>query len=110
MSDYSNPGPIKTTNNISTKLISENTISDPLHPFDEHGGSINMSTSNDEGKVIAVVAKVKHTATENQAHWRHKQPHRHRAINQIVSDGDLMFHKKGTIMHFADLTRQVPIS
>ena len=54
--NYSNPGLIKTTNNVNTKSTSENTISDPLHSSDEQSDSINMSSSNDDGWFTAVVA------------------------------------------------------
>ena len=99
--DYSNPGPIKTTNNIHIKLSSEIDNSESLHPSNEQGDSINMSSSNDEGGVTAVIATVRYTATKNQAHWRLEQPSRHCTSDQILrnlldsgSDGDLMFHKK----------------
>ena len=70
-----------------------------------------------EGRVTAVVAKVKYTATKIQARWTFKHPGRHCTSNNIIkvllgsgSDGDLWFHKKETPMHFLHLTRQVPLS
>ncbi len=70
-----------------------------------------------EGRVTAVVAKVKYEATESQARRKSEHPGRHCTSDNIIkvlldsgSDGDLMFHEKGAPMHFPYLTRQVPLS
>ncbi len=116
LSDYSNLSPNKTTNHGNTNTTSENDNSDSLLPS-KQGDSSNMSSSNDEGRVAAVVAKVRYKATKNQVHWRSKQPgwrctsdKNPRVLLDSGSDRDLMFHENGTIMHFPYLTRQVPIS
>ena len=65
-------------------------------------------TSQKEGRVTAVIAKARyHKATGNQFPQRHKQFEGSCQNNNIIkilldseSDGDLMFHEKGTSMHF----------
>ena len=59
LSDYPNPGLIKTTNHINFKSIPEVINSDSLHSTDDQSDSINMPSSNKEGQVTAVVAKVR---------------------------------------------------
>ena len=73
--------------------------------------------SESEGRVTAVVAKVKYEATESRARRKIEHPGRCCTSNNIIkvlldsgSDGDLLFHEKGTPMHFPYLTRQVPLS
>ena len=60
---------------------------------------------------------LRYTVNKNQANRKNKQPGQHCSSNQNLrvwqdtgSDQDLMFHRKGTIMHIFYLTRQVPIS
>jgi hypothetical protein len=81
--------------------------------------SVNSSfKSEQEGRVTAVVAKARYQkATKNQAQQRFEQSTRSCPSNTVIkvllnsrSDGDLMFHEKGTPMHFPYLTRQVPKS
>ena len=93
-------------------------LSDP-ELSDAHLNSVNCSFNNaQEGRVTAVVAKVKYQqATENQAKQKIEHSARCRSSNKVIqvlldsgSDGDLMFHEKGTPMHFPYLTRQVPNS
>ncbi len=65
-----------------------------------------------------MVATVKfQQVTKNQAKQRVEHSARCRPSNKIIqvlldsgSDGDLMFHEKGTPTHFPYLTRQVPNS
>ena len=103
-------------NNTKSELTAE--LSDP-----ELSGallnSVNCSfKSTQEGGVTAVVAKARyHRVTENQAKQKFKHSARSHTSNTIIkvlldsgSDGDLMFHEKGTPMHFPYLTRQVPNS
>ena len=65
--------------------------------------------------VTAVIAEMI-SATENQASTDHEHPSKRRSNNLIKvlldtgSDGDLMFHEKGTYKRFPYLTRQVPKS
>ena len=73
--------------------------------------------ADSEGRVTAVVAKVKYEATKSQARRKIEHPDRHCTSNKIIkvlldsgSDGDLWFHEKGTPMHFPYLARQVPLS
>jgi hypothetical protein len=74
--------------------------------------------SKKEGRVTAVVSQTRyHKATENHAQQRFKHSARGCPKNTVIkvlldsgSDGDLMFHEKGTPMHFPYLTRQVPNS
>ena len=84
-----------------------------------HLNNVNCSFDNaQEGRVTAVVAKAKYQkATENQAMQRVEHSARCHPSNEVIqvlldsrSDGDLMFHKKGTPMPFPYLTRQVPNS
>jgi hypothetical protein len=70
-----------------------------------------------ERRVTAVVAKVRyHKGTKNQAPQQIDNPAGSRPSNTIIkvlldrSDGDLMFHEKGTPIHSPYLTRQVPNS
>jgi hypothetical protein len=75
-------------------------------------------SSEQEGRFTAVVAKARYQrVTKNQAKQKFKHPARSRPSNAVIkvlldsgSDGDLMFHEKGTPMHFPYLTRQVPNS
>jgi hypothetical protein len=74
--------------------------------------------SQKEGRVTAAVTKaMHHKATKNQTKQRHEHSARSSTSNTVIkilldsrSDGDLMFHEKGTSMHFPYLTRQVPTS
>ena len=84
-----------------------------------HLNSVNCSFKNaQEGRVTAVVAKARYKkVTENQAPQRIERSARSRPSNEVIqvlldsgSDGDLMFHEKGTPMHFPYLARQVPNS
>ena len=81
--------------------------------------SVSPSFSNEqEGRVTAVVAKAMYQkATENQTKQSFECSARSRPSNPVIkvlldsgSDGNLMFHEKGTPMHFLYLTRQVPNS
>ena len=65
-----------------------------------------------EGNVTAVVAKVKYTAAKGQTCRKSEHPGRHCNNNNNIrvlldngSDGDLLFHEKGTPTHFPYLTR-----
>ena len=84
-----------------------------------HLNSVNCSFKNaQEGRVTAVVARERYQkATENQAPQRIKCSVRSHPSNEVIQDlldsgseGDVMFHEKGTPMHFPYLTRQVPNS
>jgi len=71
--------------------------------------------SKKEGRVTAVVAKARcQKAVEIQAQQRFQHSARSHpsktVINVLGSDGDLMFHEKGTPMHVPYLNRQVPNS
>ncbi len=79
----------------------------------------SSSFSNEqEGMVTAVVAKARYQkVTENQTKQRFEHSARSHPSNAVIkvlldsgSDGDLMFHEKGTPMHFPNLNRQVPNS
>ena len=70
-----------------------------------------------EGPVTTVVAKARNKANENPARKNHKQSTGRRTSNIVIkilldsgSDGDLLFHEKGTEKYFPYLTRQVPKS
>ena len=106
----------KTCKNIQSEITAE--MSDP-----ELSGaflnSVSSSFSNEqEGRVTAVVAKARYQkATESQTKQRFEHSARSHPSNAVIkvlldsgSDGDLMFHEKGTPMHFPYLTRQVPNS
>ena len=84
-----------------------------------HLNSVNCSFKNaQEGRVTAVVARAKYQkVTKNQAPQRIKCSTRICSSIEVIqvlldsrSDGDLMFHEKGTPMHFPYLARQVPNS
>jgi hypothetical protein len=74
--------------------------------------------SQKEGRVTAVIAQARyHKATKNQTKQRFEHSARSHPSNTVInilldsgSDGDLMFHEKGTPMHFPYLARQVPNS
>ena len=79
-----------------------------------HLNSVSSSFSNEqEGRVTAVVAKARYQrATENQTKQRFKHSARSCPSNAVIkvlldsrSDGDLMFHEKGTPIHFPYLTK-----
>jgi hypothetical protein len=84
-----------------------------------HLNSVSSSfNSKTEGRVTAAVAQARYNkATENQAKHRFEHSARSGPSNTVIkvllesgSDGDLMFHEKGTTMHLPYLTRQVPTS
>ena len=67
-------------------------------------------------QVTAILVNVKYIAAKNQAHQKIKHSSWHCTSKNIIkvllesgSDGDQMFHQKGTHMHFPYLTRQVPL-
>jgi hypothetical protein len=70
------------------------------------------------GRVTAVVAKLRyHAATGNQSQQRHEHSVGCCTGDTVIkvqldsgSDDDLMFHEKGTSMHFPYLAGQVPNS
>ena len=80
--------------------------------------SVNPYLKCQKGRITAKVAKARYQiATENQTHQRLEHSAESRSSNTVItvlldseSDGDLMFHEKGTTMHFPYLTRQVPTS
>ncbi len=131
------PRPIKATKNLDLKnlnkintlqKINNNcTITQSERPAEmsdpELSGallnSVSYSFKNErDGRVTAVVATVKfQQVTKNQAKQRVEHSARCCPSNKIIqvlldsgSDGDLMFHEKGTPMHFPYLARQVPNS
>ena len=70
--------------------------------------------SESEGRVTAVVAKVKYEATESRARRKIEHPGRCCTSNNIIkvlldsgSDGDLWFHETEPFMHILFLIRQV---
>ncbi len=70
-----------------------------------------------EGWVTAVVANACHKTTENLACKNIKHSTGYLTSNTVIkilldsgSNGDLLFHEKGTEKHFPYLTRQVPKS
>jgi hypothetical protein len=66
---------------------------------------------NRKGKVTAVVAMAKYNRA--QSHKSSKKATKEKQIWVLLdsgSDGDLLFHEKGTPKHFSYLTRQVPCS
>jgi hypothetical protein len=90
-------------------------LSDP-ELYSAHLNSVSSSfNSKKEGRVTAVVAQARYQkATENQTKQRFKHSARSCPSNTVIkvlldcqSDGDLMFHEKGTPVHFLYLTRQV---
>jgi hypothetical protein len=79
--------------------------------------SMNSPLTGKEGQDTALVAKSHCIVTRNPAHKNLKQSTGRRTSNTVVkilldsaSDGDLLFHEKGTVRHFPYLTRQVPKS
>ncbi len=79
--------------------------------------SVNPSWTGKEGWVTTVVAKAHHRMTENPARKNIKHSTGCHTSNTVIkilldsqSDGDLLFHEKGTERHFPYLTRQVPKS
>ncbi len=77
-----------------------------------------VSTSQQEGRVTSVVAKARyHKVTESQFPQRYEHSagsHQSNSVTKILqdsgSDGDLMFHVKGTSTHFSYSKRQAPTS
>ena len=67
------PGLNKATNKKNTKLTTKIYNSDSLHPS-EQGDSINMSPSNDERWVMAVVAKVRYKQPKIRPTWGTNNP------------------------------------
>ena len=84
----------------------------------DHFNSVNPPLTDKEGWVTAVVAQARYQrATENQTNQRVEHSARSHPSNAVIkvlldsgSDGDLLFHEKGTEKHFPYLTRQVPKS
>ena len=79
--------------------------------------SVNPPLTGKEGRVTAVVGKAHCKATENPACKNVKHSTGHCTSNTVIkilldsrSNGDHLFHEKGTKTHFPYLTRQVPKS
>jgi hypothetical protein len=68
-------------------------------------------TSNEKGKVTAVVAVAKYSRAQPcKSSNKATKKKLIRVLLDSGSDGDLLFHEKGTPKHFSYLTRQVPCS
>ena len=75
-------------------------------------------TNQQKGRITAVVAKARyHKMTESQFPQRHEHSagsHQRNNVIKILLDsgfnGDLMFHEKGTSMHFPYSKRKAPTS
>ena len=79
--------------------------------------SVNPPLTGKEGRVTTVVAQARYKATENPARKNIEHSTGRRISNTVIrilldsgSDGDLLFHAKGTEKRFPYLTRQVPKS
>ena len=66
--------------------------------------SVNPLSTGNEGRVTTVVAKARNKATENPARKNIKHSTGRRTSNTVIrilldsgSDGDLLFHEKGTV-------------
>jgi hypothetical protein len=99
---------------IQSEITAE--LSDPELSGD-HFNSVNSPLTGKEGRVTAVVAKTHCIATANPARKNFEHSTGRRTSNTVIkvlldsgSDGDLLFHEKGTVRHFPYLTRQVPKS
>ena len=99
----------KTQSEITAKLLDPELLGVILN-------SVSSSfKSKKEGRVNTVVAQARYyQVTKNQAPQKFKQSAGSNPSNTVIkvlldsgSDGDLMFHEKGTPMHFPYLTRQV---
>jgi hypothetical protein len=91
--------PIKTTHELTSSKISDN--------FSEQ--QLDSPCSNKQG-VTAVMAVM---MVEPQSHHSSKKSPQKKLVRVLLdtgSDGDLLFHKKGTAKQFPYLTRQVPKS
>jgi hypothetical protein len=101
-------------NHIQSERTAE--LSDP-ELSGELFNSVNSPLTSEEGRVTAVVAKAHCIVTEHLVHKNLKHSTGHHISNAVIkilldsgSDGDLLFHEKGTVRHFPYLTRQVPKS
>jgi hypothetical protein len=76
-----------------------------------HNKTEQSPPSNEKGKVTAVVAVARYS--QAQPHKSSKKATKAKLSRVLLdsgSDGDLLFHEKGTPKHFSYLTRQVPCS
>ena len=93
---------MKTT--VASKITSIN--SNP-----NHNKTKQSPPSNEKGKVTAEVAVANYS--QAQPHKSSNKATKEKLIRVLLdsgSDGDLLFHEKGTHKHFPYLTRQVPCS
>ena len=98
-------------NKIQCEITAE--LSDP-ELSGELFNSVNSPLTGNEGRVTAVVAKARCIATENPARKNLEHSTGCCTSNTVIkillvsgSDGDLLFHGKGTVRHFPYLTRRV---
>ncbi len=93
---------------MKTTVVSKITYKNPNNDKSEQ---LPPSNINKKGKVTAVVAVAKYSLTRH--HKSIKKATKEKIIQVLLdsgSDGDLLFHEKGTPKHFPYLTRQVPCS
>ena len=118
-SNHISLNPADELGNLPANLTQSETIAELSDP--ELSGdlfnSVNPPLTGKEGRVTTVVAKARYKATENPARKNIEHSTGRRTSNTVIrilldsgSDGDLLFHEKGTEKHFPYLTRQVPKS
>jgi hypothetical protein len=111
--------PAEELGNLPANLTQSETIAELSDP--ELSGdlfnSVNPPLTGKEGRVTTVVAQARYKATENPARKNIEHSTGRRTSNTVIrilldsgSDGDLLFHAKGTEKRFPYLTRQVPKS
>ncbi len=118
-SNHISLNPADELGNLPANLTQSETIaklSDPKLSGDLFN-SVNPPLTGKEGWVTTVVAKACYKATENPARKNIGHSTGRRTSNTVIrilldsgSDGDLLFHEKGTEKRFPYLTRQVPKS
>ena len=118
-SNHISLNPAEELGNLPANLTQSETIAELSDP--ELSGdlfnSVNPPLTGKEGRVTTVVAKARYKATENPARKNIEHSTGRRTSNTVIrilldsgSDGDLLFHEKGTEKRFPYLTRQVPKS
>ena len=103
MSLYTSPGPIKATTLLET-LLTSNALSEQQQlDHDNHGMTAIMA-------ILKMDPNLSEGAGPQPSNKKVKRKKAIRVLLDSGSDGDLLFHKKGTTKHFPYLTRQVPKS
>jgi hypothetical protein len=107
---YTPSDPIKTTHHLDATNISETSSEQRKHSenFSEQRKHPASSEQIREPGVTAVLAEMTSARSDRRSSKKASVKKTIRVLLDSGSDGDLLFHKKGTAKQFSYLTRQVP--